>query len=173
MCRALSFLPTAYFDDVLAKKPTYDSTSIELVALDSGRLVGVLDVAVYGPLATIETIAVHPDHQRGSIATALLDEALLQLPPNVDVLDAWTREDEAANRWYLARGFVETFRYLHVYATGDEVDTSLRATDATLSPVYAFLHAAIDHEEAMRERFARVHVCRRYERDLRGARATG
>jgi hypothetical protein len=33
-----------------------------------------------------------------------------------------------------------------------------------LTPVQAFFHAPIEHEDVLRRRFARVHVCRRYER---------
>jgi len=35
----------------------------ELVAEDCGAIVGVLDLSAEGQLATIDTIAVHPDHQ--------------------------------------------------------------------------------------------------------------
>jgi ribosomal protein S18 acetylase RimI-like enzyme len=57
---------------------------------------------------------VHPTVQRTSLASALLDAALAQLPPTVTTLDAWTREDAPANAWYVAAGFRETYRYLHV-----------------------------------------------------------
>ncbi len=78
-CRALSFLGSSYFDDVLTAKPRYDSQSVELVALaaSEGRpaVAGVLDVTVNGSDATIETIATHPDHVRRGVATSLLQEA--------------------------------------------------------------------------------------------------
>ena len=37
-CRALGFLPTAYFDDVLTKKATYEGAAEELVADSAGAV---------------------------------------------------------------------------------------------------------------------------------------
>jgi ribosomal protein S18 acetylase RimI-like enzyme len=168
-CRALAFLTTCYYDDVVRTKPTYDS-AVELVAVDRDqRVIGVLDVAVVGPLATIETVAVHPDHQAEGIATALLEQALTSIPSSVATLDAWTREDLAANEWYLARGFHETFRYLHVYATdADELAAAgVASAQLRLATVTAFFHGDIRDEESLRARFARVYRCHRYERSLR------
>lgn len=119
-CRAVAFLGTAYFDDVLQKKPRYDAPAVELVAESGGSLVALMDVAVHAQLATIETVAVHPDCVRAGIATELLHEAFARLDPDVEAIDAWTRDHGAANRWYESHGFDEGFRYLHVYATGDE-----------------------------------------------------
>ena len=61
-CRVLSFLGTAYFDDVMTAKKS-PVLGAELVAEDCGAIVGVLDLSAEGQLATIDTIAVHPDHQ--------------------------------------------------------------------------------------------------------------
>ena len=162
-CRALSFLYTSYFDDVLITKPTYDVPSIELVASNAGQVVGVLDVAISGEAATIETIAVHPDASRSGSGAALLEEAIRRLPPEVATLDAWTREDTPANAWYQKQGFAEAFRYLHVYAKEDkEVATAVTATRPGLTPVAGFFHAKIAEEEQLRRDFARVHICRQY-----------
>ena len=43
-CRVLSFLHTAYFDNVLNKKEIYENPSIELVAELNGQIVGLIDV---------------------------------------------------------------------------------------------------------------------------------
>ena len=137
---------------------------IELVAVDEAGLVGVIDIDVEGDLATIDTIAVHPDHARLGIATDLLDAAVAALPRGMKVLDAWTREDLAANSWYLHNGFVETFRYLHVYATSDaEVAAAITGTAPGMVAATAFLHAPIESEEPMRATFERGYICRRYE----------
>lgn len=82
-CRALAFLQTDYFDDVVPSKPTSDLPPIELVADEDdndGDVVGLLDLALDGALATIETVATHPDHVGRGIGTALLDEVLSQCP---------------------------------------------------------------------------------------------
>jgi ribosomal protein S18 acetylase RimI-like enzyme len=163
----LAFLQSAYYDDVLAEKPRMGG-GLELVALDGDDVVGLIDVSVDGPVATIESIAVHPDRCREGIATALLERALAQLADRgVRRIEAWTREDEAANGWYRTRGFEESQRYLHVYARGkDEVARAVTA-DAGLVGVHAFLHMVdMGREEEMRASFGRVYVCRCYERPV-------
>ena len=166
-CRALAFLSTSYFDDVLRAKPTYKEPSIELVAVLGDDLVGVLDLAVYENFVTIETVAVHPDFPRSGIASALLAEAKRRIPKSLALMDAWTRGDEAANGWYRSQGFTETFSYLHVYA-GDqgEIERAVPSAADGLRAVSGFFHAKITDEERLRKEFRRVHVCRRYVRPL-------
>ena len=166
-CRVLGFLGTAYFDDVLQTKPAYDTDTVELVAIVAGQVVGLIDIAARGDLATIESVAIHPDEVRRGIGTQLLRSALDRLPAHVRVLDAWTRDDRAANAWYQSNQFRETYRYLHVYASSDaEVAEAIREPRAGLVPVAGFFHARIEDEGALRSEFSRVHVCRRYERAI-------
>ncbi len=160
-CRVLGFFDTAYFDDVKNHKTTFENPSIELVAVEGDDVVGVIDVEVFGELATIDTIAVLPEHRRSGLGTALLDAALARLPEGVEVLDAWTREDETANRWYQRSGFAVEQEYLHVYADG----APFVHTDG-LTPIAVFAHAELVDEERMRAEHERVHVCRRYVRPL-------
>lgn len=117
-CRVLAFLDSAYYDDVRRVRPR--GNDLELVAVIGQEVVGILDIEYAGELATIDTIAVHPDHRRRGIADALMDEALALLPAEVTTLDAWTREDAAANAWYLARGMTASEHYLHVYWNHDD-----------------------------------------------------
>jgi ribosomal protein S18 acetylase RimI-like enzyme len=167
-CRTLAFLDTAYFDDVHPTPTDLPVTAIRLVAVARGAIVGVLDVTMDEDdpsAATIDTIAVHPDRRRTGLGRALLAAATTALEERAIVaLDAWTRDDEAANAWYLAEGFVETYRYLHVYATTDDELEQSVAGRGGLRLVHAFLHAPIEHESQLRSTHARVHVCRRYER---------
>lgn len=161
-CRTLAFLKTAYFDDVLQAKPTYDGTTLEFVAFDDEDFAGLIDVAFDESTATIATVAVHPDHQRGGLATALLEEVVEHLPATVASVDAWTRDDAAANAWYQSRGFVESYRYLHVYANELEIERAGFTTRDGLTAVAGFFHADIKAEAALRDLFGRVHVCRQY-----------
>lgn len=161
-CRLLGFFDTDYYDDVWTSRPSFDNPSVQLVAVDGDQVVGLLDVEIDGNLATIHTVAVHPDARRRGIATALLDRALADLPSGASTLDAWTREDDAANSWYRRTGFVEEQRYLHVYKEWDEPAHSFAAPPGLSAPVSAFMHAPIELEGQMRARFRRVHVCRRY-----------
>ena len=165
-CRVLAFLGTAYFDDVARTKPSYDGVSVELVAVEGDEIVGLIDISVEGMASTIETIGIHPDYGRLGIATALLDDVLGRLPPEVGSIDAWTRDDVAANEWYRRSGFREEFQYLHVYAQEDEVDVAIESTLGELTPVFGFFHADASLETEMRANFRRVHVCRQYVRRL-------
>ncbi|MEV6525635.1 GNAT family N-acetyltransferase [Longispora sp. NPDC051575] len=170
-CRVLSFLDTAYFDNVVTAKQDLDAP-VQLVARRGSEVIGLLDASLDGSTATLETLAVHPDHQGRGIAGDLLGEALARLAPlGARTLVAWTREDAAALAWYAARGFRESTRYLHVYAsayTGDLDDGLLGAVraGAGLRAMGLFAHAPIEREAELRARFRRVHVCRRLDLDL-------
>jgi GNAT superfamily N-acetyltransferase len=168
-CRVLSFLGTAYFDDVMpAKKPP--ALGAELVAEDSGAVVGVLDLVADGEIATIDTIAVHPDHQWRGIGTRLLNRACACAQAlGATTIEAWTRDDESTLRWYRSRGFAESDHYLHVYADcyaqpGEPTDAAQCGPEFDLIKV--FLHADLELEAEMRSRFTRVHVCRRFARPV-------
>ncbi|MCX4751336.1 GNAT family N-acetyltransferase [Kitasatospora sp. NBC_01287] len=171
-CRVLSFLSTAYFDDVLTAKPVVPAPGFELVAADdSGAVIGILDVTVEGDLATIDTVAVHPDHQHRGIGRALLAEARTRAGAlGLPTLDAWTRDDPDTLRWYRAMGFAESDHYLHVYANYytdvAEPDRAITERRPGLRPMAAFLHANRRDEQLLREQFARVHVCRRFALQL-------
>jgi ribosomal protein S18 acetylase RimI-like enzyme len=164
-CRVLSFLRTAYFDDVMPAKQS-PSPGAELVAVESGAVVGLLDLSVDGALATIDSIGVHPDHQQRGIGTRLFELACVRAAAlGATTIDAWTRDDEPTLRWYRARGFTESQHYLHVYADyyarpeepGAAVDPA-----PGLEPIKVFLHAPLDQEAELRATFSRVHVCRRF-----------
>jgi ribosomal protein S18 acetylase RimI-like enzyme len=153
-CRVLAFLATDYYDDVKPTKTVLEPGGIELVAIAGEELVGLMDLRVDGSEATIDTVAVHPDSARTGVASQLLATARDLLPPEVTSVDAWTREDQAANDWYLRRGFVERFRYLHLYTSAGTIDGYPVA--------HALLHAPIEQEAAIRAAYDRVYVCRQY-----------
>ncbi|WP_329237937.1 GNAT family N-acetyltransferase [Streptomyces canus] len=171
-CRVLSFLESAYFDDVLKTKPETPAPGFGLVAAEErGTVTGIIDVTVEGELATIDTVAVHPDRRHQGIGRALLAEARARVSAlGVPTLDAWTRDDQATLRWYRAMGFTESGHYLHVYANyytdAGEPDRAIGERRTGLRPMMAFLHANLRDEQVMREQFARVHVCRRFAMDV-------
>jgi len=163
-CRLLSFFGTEYYDDVVVDRPTFENPAHRLVAVEDGAVVGLMDIEIFTDRATIDVLAIHPDHQRRGLATRLLDAVLPRL--DVDLLDAWTRGDASANEWYRRSGFTENSRYLHVYKSCQDDASGFETPDGLGKPVAAFMHAPIEHEAAMRERFSRVHVCRQYVRSL-------
>jgi len=167
-CRVLAFLNTCYFDAVEAAKPAEDDadSTIDLVAVFDDTVIGLLDVAVRGTLATIESVAVHPDFRRSGIATGLLTAAMERLNPTAAVsLDAWTREDAEALAWYGRHGFVQTEAYLHVYS-GYGQGSKMADASGPARPVSVFAHAALEHEARLRAEYERVYVCRRMQRSL-------
>jgi ribosomal protein S18 acetylase RimI-like enzyme len=180
VCRVLSFLDTAFYDDVRTAKERYEHPAIELVAERDGEIVGLIDVECDdAPGAVCEDrpglggmiwhLAVHPEHRRRGVASALLREAERRARDHGLVrLEAWTRDDAAARTWYESRGFELVEGYLHVYI---ELDEGLRdlfpVTADGIRPVKVFAHYLGDDERGMRERFARVHEDVLYERHLR------
>ncbi|KUG51500.1 hypothetical protein AVL62_09175 [Serinicoccus chungangensis] len=186
-CRALSFLGSSYHDDVLRRRTVFAGDSVQLVAVapkpegmttpGPDEVVGILDVELWEdagqPVATIDTVAVHPDHQRQGIAGSLLATALGRLSGHgLAWVDAYTREDPGAGAWYAAQGFVVDSTYLHVYRGGGEGvqdahgDDGFAAPYGLGAPVTAFFHGPDEDPDRWRARFARVHQCRRYLRRL-------
>lgn len=169
-CRALSFLGSQYYDDVKPQRTPLSRPALARVAVltsDPSTVIGVLDVEREGHSATIDTVATHPDFQGLGVASALLEDALAALRARgVGTLDAWTREDIPANAWYQRHGFSETFRYLHVYLGEGDDEGGFVTPEGLSTPVTAFMHGRIEDEVAMRAKFARVYVCRRYLREV-------
>ena len=176
VCRVLSFLDSAYFDDVRQAKERYERTSIELVAEHEGEIVGLIDVECESEPGTIcESrpglggmiwhLAVRPDHQRRGIASALLRTAEIRArEQGIARFKAWTRDDQEARAWYESRGFELVEGYLHVYV---ELDEGLRElfpiTEDGLRPVKVFAHYIGDEPESVRARFRRTHENVLYE----------
>ncbi|MEU1097579.1 GNAT family N-acetyltransferase [Streptomyces sp. NPDC005877] len=167
-CRVLSFLSTAYFDDVDRAKPAIEPPGLELIAVDDhGTVVGITDTIIEGELATIDTGAVHPDLQHRGLGRRLLEQTRERArAAGAVTLNAWTRDDPDTLAWYRAMGFTESDHYLHVHANyradPHEPGRTIIEPRPDLRPVMAFLHASLADEEQLRDQFARVHVCRRF-----------
>ena len=172
-CRALSFLDTAYYDDVSRNKPVYENPSIELVAILEGQLVGLLDIEYETSAGTVCShgeglagmiweLAVHPDHRRRGIASSLLAQASPRLKQAQIVrLQAWTRDDECARGWYRKHGFAMLDSYLHVYVRKGE--GGIISTIPGLTPINSFAHYTGSDTETIRKKYSRVHECCLYE----------
>ncbi|MBF9523011.1 GNAT family N-acetyltransferase [Mycobacteroides chelonae] len=171
-CRILSFLTTAYFDDVVTTKPTVEAPGFELVAINTDDIViGLIDVTNDDTVGTINTLAVHPDHLRRGIARTLLSHAVTRgHAQHLTALSAWTRDDPTALHWYRTMGFIETDHYLHVFANRNadpaEPDRAVDSVRPGLQLMSAFLHADLADEPLLRRQFTRIHVCRRFTRAL-------
>ena len=176
VCRLLSFLDTAFYDDVRRSKERYENPAIELVAERDGEIVGLIDVECETESGTvceerqglggmIWHLAVHPDHQRHGVATALLEESERRARERgLERFEAWTRDDEGTRSWYEARGFELVYSYLNVYVELDEGLRELFPIADGIRPVRMFAHYVEDDRESIRRRFARVHENVLYER---------
>lgn len=177
-CRVLSFLDTAYFDNVLKEKEHYDNPSIELVAVKENQIVGLLDIEYEVEEGTVCSrgtglggmiwhIAVHPDYRRNGIATKLLKKGEEMAKDNgLNRLEAWTRDDEWVNTWYKNSGFQQVDSYLHVYLEGEELKGHFETEHPKLYPIFSFAHYVGDNKEAMIKKFKRVHECVCFEKPL-------
>lgn len=175
-CRILSFMKTAYYDNVLREKERYTNPAIELVAELDGTIVGLIDLECEeapgsvcserpGLGAMIWHLAVHPDYQRRGIAGALLAEAVRRARERgLARLEAWTRDDAWVQRWYEGQGFARLDSYLHVFIDGGkELKGAVRSEIPGLMPVLAFAHYIGEDQAGIRAKFERVHECVLYE----------
>jgi GNAT superfamily N-acetyltransferase len=176
-CRALGFLDTAFYDDVRPQKERYAGEAVELVAVTDGQIVGLLDLELApapGMLwetdargGVIWNVAVHPDYRRQGIATALLEQALERArEAELEIVQAWTRDDEWVHAWYEACSFRKRYSYLHVYVQPDEAREEVSFRTPGLKPVLAFAHYTGGEPDELRSRFARTHEDILFERRL-------
>jgi len=178
-CRVLSFLDTAYFDNVLKEKEKYDNPSIELVAVEEEQIVGILDIEYEAKEGTVCSrgtglggmiwhIAVHPDFRRRGIGTLLLKKAeQLSKEKGLNRLEAWTRDDDWVNNWYEKSGFIKVESYLHVYLDGgEELKGNIKSEVPELYPVQTFAHYVGVEKENIKGKFNRVHECICFEKML-------
>jgi len=174
-CRVLSFLDTAYFDNVLREKEKYHNPSIELVAEVDGKIVGLLDVEYETERGTvcyythelggvIWHLAVLPEYRSQGIATMLLNKAIDMLKEkDIKRLEAWTRDDKWVNDWYQSRGFTLKETYLHVYGENNECKEISHSKIKDLFIRNIFAHYTGENKDEIKNKFKRVHECRMYE----------
>lgn len=177
-CRVLSFLETAYFDNVLKEKEVYDNPSIELVAELDGEIIGLLDVEFEHEKGTVCSrgtglggmiwhIAVHPDYRRRKIGEALLKEAEERARKfKLNRFEAWTRDDKWVNRWYEKMDFQRVTSYYHVYFEEEQIKDKIHSKIEDLNIVSSFAHYTGNNIEALKVNNTRVHECICFEKIL-------
>ncbi|MGN7297987.1 GNAT family N-acetyltransferase [Ferdinandcohnia sp. SAFN-114] len=175
-CRVLAFLDTAYYDNVLKEKEKYDNPAIELVAIENGKVIGLLDIEYETEERTVCSrgsglggmiwhLAVHPDYRRKGIGAELLRKAVqIAKTKNLNRLEAWTRDDNWVRKWYETSGFLKVNSYFHVYLEGQE---GLETKIPNLKPVYSFAHYLGKDLQMIKNKFSRVHECICYEKTLK------
>ena len=176
-CRVLSFLNTAYFDNVLREKETYENPAIELVAIIDDQVVGLIDIEYeVEPKSVCTTkdsvggmiwhIAVHPDYQRRGIGEKLLEAAMLEAKKQqLTYLEAWTRDDKWVQSWYEKIGFKQTYAYYHLFFEENELKLVSHEKVPNFHPVTMFAH--YDGEDlGVYQELKRKHQCVCYVKDI-------
>lgn len=178
-CRILSFLDTAYYDNVLREKEKYENPSIELVAVIENQIVGLIDIEYEVQEGTVCSrgkgiggmmwhVAVHPDFRRKGIGEKLLLKAEeISKDIGLNRIEAWTRDDEWVHRWYEANQFEKVESYLQVFMDGEEeLEDVLKSEVPNLYPVQTFAHYVGEDGEMIKSKFKRVHECICFEKRL-------
>ncbi|MFW9966809.1 MAG: GNAT family N-acetyltransferase [Candidatus Thorarchaeota archaeon] len=179
-CRVLAFLDSAYYDDVYRAKEHYDSPSIEFVAEADGKVVGLIDIECENEPHTICSsisdgrksrlagmiwhLAVHPDFRRQGIARLLLLQAVEESRRlGLSRLEAWTRDDDRAEKWYQSQGFQRVESYYHIYIDSNEIAPEIvNAMIPGMNLMSAFAHYSGDDTSILNQ-FKRVYRCSRYD----------
>lgn len=169
-CRLLSFLETAYYDDVYTSVPTYEQKNAQkMIAVENEVVIGLIDIVwdsqasketsfAEGKGVVIEHLAIHPDFQGRGIAQQLFDVAIQNLATeNIDFIEVWTRDDVEANQFYQKQGFEVASQYFHVYGKNKQ------EADATL--VNGFYHV-LKQEQLAQYDAIRVYPCYGYLKSL-------
>ena len=176
-CRVLSFLNTAYFDNVLREKETYENPAIELVAIIDDQVVGLIDIEYEVEPKSVCTvkdslggmiwhIAVHPDYQRRGIGEKLLEAATLEAKKQqLAYLEAWTRDDKWVQSWYEKMSFKETYAYYHLFFEENEMKLVPLEKIQKFYPVTMFAH--YDGEDlGVYQELKRKHQCVCYVKEI-------
>ncbi|WP_426351293.1 GNAT family N-acetyltransferase [Alloiococcus sp. CFN-8] len=174
-CRVLSFLDSAYFDNVLREKESYSNPSIELVAEVDNKIIGFIDIEYERKIGevchktnelggVIWHLGVLPEYRKLGVGSLLLSEAINGIKgTGVKRLQAWTRDDKWVNDWYKDRGFIWKESYLHVYAEDVECDKAVQPMINKLYVCGTFSHYIGEDKEFIKNSFKRVHECNLYE----------
>ena len=176
-CRVLSFLNTAYYDNVLKEKEVYENPSIELVAIMDNQVVGLIDIEYETEPKSVCTskdslggmiwhIAVHPDYQRKGIGEKLLEAAIEEAKNyNLTYLEAWTRDDVWVQTWYEKMNFEQTTSYYHLYLEENEIKSLSISKRTSFYPVTVFAHYTGNDIEEF-ESLKRKHLCVCYVKEV-------
>ena len=177
-CRTLSFLNTAYFDNVLTEKERYENPAIELVAELEGQIVGLIDVEYEREERTVCSrgeglggmiwhIAVHPDFYRQGIGEKLLQAAEKRaIELGLNRLEAWTRDDIWVQNWYEKMLFDKVNSYYHIYFEGSQMKETIQTAIPDLYLIDGFAHYTGKDIDQFKRTGQRIHECVCYEKYL-------
>ncbi len=180
-CRLLSFYDSSYAEDIIYKKPVYFNSTIDLVAVENEKIVGFIEVEIeeeVGDACYLDTtvggvvwnIGVLPEYRRNKIANKLLNAAILKAKNlNITRFEAWTQDDQPANKWYEKNGFKFIKSYLNVYATHSECLKNDLIND-NIGEIFAVrnlnFEVPINRKTEILEKYSKVNEVKLYELKL-------
>jgi len=184
-CRILSFLDSAYFDDVHVKKEQYKMPSIALIAVNNKTVVGFIDIEYELDANTVCSkstqlkehlagmiwhLGVHPDFRKQGIAKKLLEKAVdVSKLKDLKRLEAWTRDDQFVNDWYENNGFGMIDQYVHWYYNANYDDEKLIKNILQIDGNLHSIEKMFGHSKEMTsdiEQLKRKYYCRRFDKLL-------
>ena len=135
-CRVVAFMDSSYYQDVQQHRETFAQPTIELIAVDQGKIVGLIDVEIDTKYMThqeergamVWSLAVLPEYRRQGLAKQLWQTAKERLlSVNVHYCELWTQEDIPANLFYQYSGFEQddSATYLRCTIAGRELPLGL------------------------------------------------
>src|SRR5690625_3966392 len=81
--------------------------------------------------------------------------------------EAWTRDDDWVNKWYVKSGFKNVDSYLQVFVDSDELVGIMKSNLTHFQPTQAFAHYLGDETEKIKKQFKRTHECVCFEKMLK------
>ena len=182
-CRVVSFLDCSYWNDVKTEKEVYTHPAISLVAEERGQIIGLLDLELdsddivypdYGRGAVLWHMAVLPEYRRQGVAAKLWNEAeKLLIAESISYCELWTQEDESANRFYRAMGFIEqrANSWIRCYAKWDDCYDLL--DKEKIGEIYGaeevVFQAAVARKEELSRKCYRIDEVRLYSKKIESA----
>ena len=175
-CRVLSYLDTAYYDDVHREKERFENPSIELVAIEEDQVVGLIDIeydteddkvcSEEGAGGMIWHLAVHPDFQGQGIGKALMENAVEEaIKLDLEFLEAWTRDAGNSAEWFEKNAYRKVDEYYHLYLSDEDMAHNVEPDDKALHPLYMFAEYTGNDIEQF-DAIERKYKCMCYIRNL-------
>jgi len=182
-CRVLSFLDSAFYDDVHIEKEKYENPSIAFIAVDGLDVVGFIDMEYELEVNTVCSktdkldqhlggviwhLGIHPDYRKQGIAQKMLEKAVeAAKEKGLKRLEAWTRDDKFVCDWYEQNGFELAEEYIHWYFDDRHDDKQLLNEILGIEGKIRGVREVFGHAMKMTDsisRLKRKYYCRRFDK---------
>ena len=133
-CLKEAFYFSPYYDTLMKVKPGYENPAIEIIAFDSSKLVGFLDIEIVPKedqfcssdekdlrCGQISLIGVHPNYRRCGIASEMFETAISDYLTDfkIDRLEIFFRKDIPILNWVEFVGFTQCANFFEITLTDD------------------------------------------------------